>query len=75
MKYIVFDYLVVSKKYRRKRVGTQLIGSLVSIAESKGFESIWGVSSIGRNKAHKFYEYVGFDDPVKGFRRVFIDEQ
>ena len=75
MKYIVFDYLVVQKKYRRKRVGTQLIGALVSYAEKYHLESIWGVSSIGRNKAHKFYDYVGFDDPVKGFRRVFIKEQ
>ena len=75
MKYIVFDYLVVQKQYRRKRVGTQLIGALVSIAKKKNLESIWGVSSIGRNKAHKFYTYVGFDDPVKGFRKVFIQEQ
>ena len=75
MKYIVFDYLVVKKEYRRKRVGTQLIGALVSYAEKNNLESIWGVSSIGRNKAHEFYEYVGFDDPVKGFRKVFIKEQ
>ena len=75
MKYIVFDYLVVKKEYRRKRVGTQLIGALISIAKKDGLESIWGVSSIGRNKAHEFYEYVGFDDPVRGFRKVFIQEQ
>ena len=75
MKYIVFDYLVVKKEYRRKRVGTQLIGALISIAKKDGLESIWGVASIGRNKAHEFYEYVGFDDPVRGFRKVFIQEQ
>ncbi len=74
MKYIVFDYLVIDKKFRRRRVGTQLIGSLVSMAKKKKLESIWGVSSIGRSKAHKFYDYVGFSDPVKGFRRVFIAE-
>ena len=75
MKYLVFDYLVVQKDLRRKRVGTQLIGALIAIDKKEGLESIWGVSSIGRNKAHEFYEYVGFDDPVKGFRKVFIQEQ
>lgn len=74
MGYIVFDYLVVDKKYRRLKVGKQLMDALISIAKNNKIESICGVSSSGRNKAHKFYEYVGFDDPVKGFRKVFIDE-
>ena len=75
MGYIVFDYLVVDKKYRRLKVGTQLMDALITTAKNNKIESIWGVSSSGRDKAHKFYNYVGFDDPVKGFRKVFIDEK
>lgn len=74
MNYMVFDYLVVKKEYRRKRVGTQLVNALISLAKCKKMESIWVCSSIGRGKAHKFYNYMGFNDPVKGFRKVFIKE-
>lgn len=74
MNYMVFDYLVVQKEYRRKRVGTQLIEALISVAKKQNLESIWVCSSLGRGKAHKFYDYVGFNDPVKGFRKVFIKE-
>lgn len=75
MGYIVFDYLVVQKEYRGKKVGKQIINYINELAKKKNVESIWFVSSIGRKKSHNIYEKLGFDDPVKGFRKVFIQEQ
>ena len=74
MKYITFDYLVVKREYRRKKVGTQLMQIIYKIAERENFESIWGVSSYGRKKAADFFLKVGMDDPVQGFRKIYIDE-
>ena len=74
MNYMVFDYLVVDKNYRRKGVGEQLIGKLVSLAKKYNIESIQCVSSAGKSNAHVFYNKTHFDDPVKGFRKTFIQE-
>ena len=47
---------------------------IYKIAERENFESIWGVSSYGRKKAADFFLKVGMDDPVQGFRKIYIDE-
>ena len=74
MGYMTFDFLIVDKQYRRKGVGVQLIAKLDSIAKKNNLESIQCVSTASKDNAHKFYDCVKFDDPVKGFRKVFIEE-
>lgn len=69
--YMVFDYLVVAKKYQRCKIGTKLIEALINIAKNRNVESIWLCSSADKALAHEFYTNLGFDDPVKGFRMTF----
>lgn len=74
MKYLTFDYLVVKRDYRRRKVGTQLMEALFSIIEKENMESIWGVASYGRKQVGSFFKKVGLDDPVYGYRRIYLDE-
>ena len=74
MKYLTFDYLVVKRDYRRRKVGTQLMEALFSIIEKENMESIWGVASYGRKQVGNFFKKVGLDDPVYGYRRIYLDE-
>ena len=74
MKYITFDYLVVKREYRRKKVGTQIMEEIYSIAEKENMESIWGVASYGRKQVGDFFTRVGLDDPVNGYRKIYLDE-
>ncbi len=71
MDFMVMDYLLVQKKYRRRKVGTQLIRRLFEICHERNLESLWLVSSQTRNISHKFYKYQNFDDVVQGFRKTF----
>ena len=73
-KYLTFDYLVVKKEYRRRKVGTQLMEAMYAIAEKEQMESIWGVASYGRKQVGEFFTKVGLDDPVYGYRRIYLDE-
>ena len=73
-KYLTFDYLVVKKEYRRRKVGTQLMEAMYAIAEKEHMESIWGVASYGRKQVGEFFTKVGLDDPVYGYRRIYLDE-
>ncbi len=70
-KYMVFDYLVVDKNYRRQGVAKCLISYLIDYAKKHNLESIWFCSSASKTEAHLFYQKMGFDDPVKGFRKSF----
>ena len=73
-KYLTFDYLVVQRDYRRKKVGTQLMEAMYAIAEKEHMESIWCVASYGRKQVGDFFTKVGLDDPVYGYRRIYLDE-
>ena len=74
MQYLTFDYLVVKREYRRRKVGTQLMEAMYAIIEKENMESIWGVASYGRKQVGNFFKNVGLDDPVYGYRRIYIDE-
>lgn len=71
MDFMVMDYLLVKKQYRRRKVGTQLVQKLFEICRERNLESLWLVSSQTRSVAHKFYQYQNFNDIVQGFRKTF----
>lgn len=54
--------LVVDEAYRGKQVGTGLINSLCKKAKDNGCKKIELDSAFHREKAHKFYERMGFEN-------------
>ena len=59
--------LAVSRKYRRKGIGTSLIKAAEKQAKENGFEVILLNSGLLRNDAHSFYESQGYSKNSYGF--------
>lgn len=61
--------LVVTDKFRKKGIGTKLIGFCVSMASNKKCKKIRLESGNSRLKTHQFYEKLGFESKSKSFTK------
>ncbi len=68
---MVIDDVVVKKDCRGKGVGTMLMKALDEFAIKRDCMYSLLVSSDFRIPAHKFYEKLGFDGTVRGFRKNY----
>ena len=62
--------LVVSKDYRRKGIGKELIKACVKIAKTKNCFRIRLESGNKRKDTHEFYKKIGFEQYALTFRKV-----
>jgi GNAT superfamily N-acetyltransferase len=66
--FAVVEYVVVDEKYRSRGIGRQLMEYVMSLAKEAGCYKIILTSDLRRERAHKFYESLGFEDSAAGFR-------
>lgn len=64
----VFEYVITDPDYRRMGIGKTLFEEAERIGKEKDVKFYVLVSGNTRKEAHKFYEAIGFDTNVKGFR-------
>ena len=69
--FLVIEDVIVKDGLRGKGIGKKLMKSLDEFAEKKQCAYAILVSSDFRKNAHKFYENMGFNDSVRGFRKVY----
>jgi GNAT superfamily N-acetyltransferase len=69
--FAVVEYVVVDEKYRSRGIGRQLMEYVISLAKEAGCYKIMLTSDLRRERAHKFYESLGFEDSAAGFRFYF----
>lgn len=70
--FLVVENVVVSESCRGQGLGTQLFNALEDWARQKNCSSIQLVSSAFRTDAHSFYEKLGFQEAVRGFRKPLL---
>jgi GNAT superfamily N-acetyltransferase len=63
------ENVVVEPGSRRRGVGRALVAAAVGLAEGAGCYKVQLLSGEHRAEAHGLYEALGFDAPVRGFRR------
>jgi GNAT superfamily N-acetyltransferase len=63
------ENVVVDRRHRGRGVGRELMGAAERIARDHGCFMLQLVSGQRRAAAHALYEAVGYDAPVRGFRR------
>lgn len=69
--YISYIYaMVTDEKYRGKGIGTKLIDEAINRSSTQGFKRIELDSGFPREKAHKFYEKLGFEKRAYLFSMV-----
>ena len=69
--FLVIEDVIVKDGLRGKGIGKKLMKSLDEFAEKKQCAYAILVSSDFRKNAHKLYENMGFNDSVRGFRKVY----
>ena len=69
--FLVVEDVIVRGDQRGKGVGRMLMDALDAFAKEKGCTYAFLVSSDYRTGAHKFYESVGYQDGVVGFRKIY----
>lgn len=69
MKTATIDELIVSKDYRNKGIGRQLLDKACDVAKEKGCYRIELHSNISRTEAHEFYEKYGFEKGSYFFKK------
>ncbi len=69
--FLVLEDVVVSPSYRKRGVGKKLMEKADELAKQMNCEYSMLASSDFRKGAHKFYEACGFNDPVRGFRKLY----
>jgi GNAT superfamily N-acetyltransferase len=69
--FAVVEYVVVDEKYRSQGIGRLMMESVKSLAKEAGCYKIMLTSDLRRERAHKFYKSVGFEDSAAGFRFYF----
>ncbi|MDO5517420.1 MAG: GNAT family N-acetyltransferase [Clostridium sp.] len=72
--FMVIEDVIVKDGMRGKGIGRQLINRVDKIAQENKCDYAILVSSSFRKGAHKFYEAMGFNDSVVGFRKVYNEE-
>ena len=69
--YISYVYaMVVDERYRGQGIGTVLINEAINKSKECGFKRIELDSGFPREKAHKFYEKLGFEKRAYLFSKV-----
>lgn len=72
--YIAYVYaMVVDEKYRGKGFGTMLMKEAIAMAKRQGLKRVELDSGFPREKAHKFYEKLGFEKRAYLFSYAFKD--
>lgn len=69
--FAVIEYVVVDEKLRSKGIGKALMDYCKERAKEAGCYKIMLTSDKRRDRAHKFYKSVGFEDSAEGFRFYF----
>lgn len=69
--FLVVENVVVRKESRGMGVGRAMFGELDRFARAENCGYAMLASSGYRTDAHKFYEAIGFDDDVRGFRKYY----
>lgn len=69
-KFLILEDFVVKENYRNLGIGKELLKYTEVLAEEENCWATMLLSSESRKDAHRFYQSNGFDDPVKGFRRI-----
>jgi GNAT superfamily N-acetyltransferase len=67
----VVEYVVVDEKYRSRGIGRLMMESVKSLAKQSGCYKIMLTSDNKRDRAHKFYQSIGFEPSAQGFRFYF----
>jgi GNAT superfamily N-acetyltransferase len=65
------ENVVVDPRHRRRGIARSMMVHLTALAEGAGCYKIQLISHVRREAAHQLYEGLGFDAPVRGFRRYF----
>jgi GNAT superfamily N-acetyltransferase len=72
--FAVVEYMVVDEKQRSKGIGRALMEHCMKVAKEAGCYKIMLTSDKKRERAHKFYQSVGFEASAHGFRYYFERE-
>lgn len=72
--FMVIEDVIVKGGTRGKGIGRKLMNKIDEIANENKCDYAILVSSSFRKGAHKFYEAMGFNDSVVGFRKVYNKE-
>jgi len=68
--FMVIEDVIVDKNYRRRGVGSELMGRLEEYANDRGCSYIILVTDSGRAAAIEFYQSLGYEpDRHKGFKK------
>lgn len=69
--FLVVENVIVDSRYRGKGIGRMIFEEIDRFAIEKQCEYALLVSSGFRKEAHLFYEAMGYDDDVRGFRKYY----
>lgn len=69
--FLVIEDVIVKEHIRGKGIGRKLMERIDEIAVENKCEYAILISSSFRKGAHKFYEAMGFNDSVVGFRKLY----
>ncbi|MGD0780879.1 MAG: GNAT family N-acetyltransferase [Dehalococcoidales bacterium] len=69
--FAVIEYVVVDEKKRSQGIGKLLMEYCKDLAKKAGCYKIMLTSDKRRERAHKFYESIGFEASAEGFRLYF----
>lgn len=64
-----FENLAVDPAFRRRGIARGLLLHARDVAVANGCYKAQFVSGMGRKDAHRIYDGIGFDHPVRGWRR------
>lgn len=71
--FAVIEYVVVDEQKRSKGIGKALMDYCKDLAEKANCYKIMLTSDKRRDRAHKFYESLGYEASAEGFRYYFKD--
>jgi GNAT superfamily N-acetyltransferase len=71
--FLVVENVIVRQDCRGKGIGRAIFDELDQFAREKNCGYAILASSGYRKGAHKFYEAVGYNDDVRGFRKYYSD--
>ena len=69
--FLVVENVVVREDYRRQGIAQKMFQRIEEWAKEKGCGYSLLVSGGARTWAHQFYEKVGYNDFVRGFRKIY----
>jgi GNAT superfamily N-acetyltransferase len=71
--FAVIEYVVIDEKRRGRGIGKLLMEHCRKLAKEAGCYKIMLTSDNRRERAHKFYESLGYEASAHGFRYYFKD--